>query len=226
MKRMVCLLLCLMLASVAFAREPMKGRHWKKPQMVDEENEVHEEYDEYVSDDDGQDEDEDEGEDDDGEEINIGPREEKIVFKFLSDSEPFRIIELKKLRSINPWEYQKAIRHILGEAKDMEELRRKDPKLFDQITVRRKLEHQSHVMADKIRHVKDKGKRAHLEEELKAILNKLFPLRCLELEKEIDELSHELKKAKMLLEKKKANKDKVIERRFRELTGAEDALAW
>ena len=208
-----------MFVTSAFGREYKKSRHFKKPH-------IHEEIEIYETE--GYEEpgyEGDEGEYDD-EEINIGPREEKIVFKFLKETEPDRIVELKKLRAKEPFEYKDAISHIYFEMKKMEELKRKDPKLFEQFMVRRKLEHQSHKLAEKIRHLRSKEKRAHLEEELKAVLTKLFPLRCLELEREINHLSRELKKAKMLLEKKKKFKDKVIERRFRELTGAEDALAW
>ena len=214
MKRLICLLFVMMMVSTAFGREYKKSRHFKKPHM-DEEIEIYEteggdEYaDEYVD-----------------EEINIGPREEKIVFRFLKETEPDKIVELKKLRAREPFEYKEALQHILFEMKEMEELKGSDPKLFDQFMLRRKLERHSHKLAEKIRHTRSKEKRAHLEEELKAVLTKLFPLRCLEIEREINNLSRELKKAQMLLEKKKKFKDKVIERRFRELTGAEDALAW
>ncbi len=214
-------LLCLITlaaAPVGLCRE--KKRHWKGgPPMT----EIEEEYVEYS---DGHPGDDVYEEYDDEDEPDISPKEEKKVFQFLKKTDPGRIRLLEMLRHKEPFEYREAIRDILSEMNEMDHLRKDNPKLFEKFVIRRKLEVQSHRLADEIHRSRDKTRKAKLEEELRAVLQKLFPLRCLELETQINELSEELAKAKKLLEIKRKNKDKVIERRFRELTGVEDALDW
>jgi len=156
----------------------------------------------------------------------ISPIIEKKVFRYLEENEPDKAAELHELRHRNPFEYRERMQHVMHELHAMARLEKDRPDVHEQLMKRRKLEAASRQLGKKYRTATSKDDTARIEKELRAVLEELFPLRCLELEMRIQELSRELDRARAVLAKKREAKAQVIERRLHELTGHEDELAW
>lgn len=142
-----------------------------------------------------------------------------------------------KLKNAGP-EDQK---EIMGQIEKIrEDLKRGDmqygPKMgppMDPETLRlhgeiKELEMQTHGLGMKLRSLPAESKedRAELQSKLKESVTKLFDLREQARVKEVESLKKRLEELTLMLEKRKANRDQIIERRIRQLSGELDELDW
>ena len=92
-----------------------------------------------------------------------------------------------------------------------------------------KVEMQIEALAEKIRKTEGKTPRAELEAELKKLLDTAFDFRLKKREAELEMLKEEVKEIEAMIEKRKSNKQKIIDRHFLELVSPDDddeELAW
>jgi len=92
----------------------------------------------------------------------------------------------------------------------------------------KELEMQTHGLGMKLRSLPAESKedRAEVQGKLKESVTKLFDLREQARAKEIDNLKKRLEELTRMIEKRKANRDQIIERRIRQLSGELDELDW
>lgn len=100
-----------------------------------------------------------------------------------------------------------------------------DPETAEALLKSRQLEERCDALAEKIRDAKGKP-REEMTAELRGLLSKTFDLRLREPEFELKRLEQEVAEVKALIEKRKANKERIVEHRLNELIGAEDIEWW
>jgi|SaaInlStandDraft_4_1057021.scaffolds.fasta_scaffold24431_2 hypothetical protein len=117
------------------------------------------------------------------------------------------------------------VEHAFGESMDLIKLQREDPKVFERALRERQLEREAEEMAREAEHAEGKAKEKILLR-LKELLSETFDMRQEDMRGEMKELEDELTGLKTLVEKRQKNRDLIIERRAKELTGELDHLEW
>jgi DNA repair exonuclease SbcCD ATPase subunit len=103
-----------------------------------------------------------------------------------------------------------------------------DPELHRLHGEIKELEHQSQQLGMKLRSLPagSKEDRAEVQGKLKEAVTKLFDLREQARVREVEDLKKRLEELTRMLEKRKANRDQIIEKRIRQLSGELDELDW
>ncbi len=118
------------------------------------------------------------------------------------------------------------LRGISAQLREMRELKQRDPERFRQQQEMSEMERRSAELGQKIRRATDAEVKKQVTTELKELLSKLFDLRQQEREKSLQQLEREVKEVREALEKRKAKRDEMIQRRFDQLTGRAEMLEW
>ncbi|MBI5818074.1 MAG: hypothetical protein HZA88_03735 [Verrucomicrobia bacterium] len=118
------------------------------------------------------------------------------------------------------------LRGIAMQAREMNELKRRDPERFRQQQQMAEMERQTVELGQKIRRATDEDIKKAAATELKEVLTKLFDLRQQERERNLQQLEREVKEVREALEKRKAKRDEMIQRRFDQLTGKTELMEW
>lgn len=118
------------------------------------------------------------------------------------------------------------LRGIAMQAREMNELKRRDPERFRQQQQMAEMERQTVELGQKIRRATDEDIKKAAGTELKEVLTKLFDLRQQERERSLQQLEREVKEVRAALEKRKAKRDEMIQRRFDQLTGKTELMEW
>lgn len=100
--------------------------------------------------------------------------------------------------------------------RESSELKERDPKAFAQLQELRKLERESLELADQAR---QPGEREAVSAKLKETLSKLFDLREESKARELAELRKRVDEIEKQIEARKKSKERIVERRRRELLG-------
>lgn len=118
------------------------------------------------------------------------------------------------------------LRGIATQAREMRELKQRDPERFQMQHQMAELERRSVEMGQKVRRAPDEEAKKQATVELKEALAKLFDLRQQDREKSLQQLEREVKEVREALEKRKAKRDEMIQRRFDQLTGRAEVMEW
>lgn len=118
------------------------------------------------------------------------------------------------------------LRGISAQVREMRELKQRDPERFRQQQQMAEMERRSVELGQRIRRATDNEAKKQATTELKELLSKLFDLRQQEREKSLQQLEREVKEVREALEKRKAKRDEMIQRRFDQLTGRAEMLEW
>lgn len=167
-------------------------------------------------------------------------RDEEMEF----DEEEFETIErevMRYIRSVEPrgvevmeaWseedendEYIMTLIEIFESLEEIEELKEEEPQfaaLYNRILVSEiKMEYLGYA----IQEADSPEERKALEDELKALLPRAFEDRMKEAEMEIAMLREEIAEVEAEWKNRQANKEKIIQKRFDDLTGKDDKLDW
>ncbi len=154
------------------------------------------------------------------------PSQEEVL-KWLEQYVPDALQALEELKKEMPEEYEEEIHMRAEMMMYLEELKATNPEMFNRMIEAEKLEYKTWKMAEEISQTRDDARKKQLTVELKTLLEKIFEIRLEERALEIQELEKELKEMKSLIEKRKAMKEKIIERHLQELISFEDeTLEW
>ncbi len=124
-------------------------------------------------------------------------------------------------------EFDRLLRDAYGRFQAMRELKQRDPKEFERVMKMNRLEHESRMMGDEIRRLPaDDAKRTDLKKKLAATLVELFELREAGRWRELEALEFQVKDLRKTLEGRKENKDKIIDKRTKELSGEKSDEDW
>ena len=155
----------------------------------------------------------------------IGPHAE--AFKEFAEPLKERIEQARRLFQERRFEEGRdMLRGIAAQAREMRELKQRDPERFKQQQQIAEMERRSMELGQRIRRATDEEAKKSATTELKEILSKLFDLRQQEREKSLQQLDREMKELREALEKRKAKRDEMIQRRFDQLTGRAEMLEW
>ena len=118
------------------------------------------------------------------------------------------------------------LREITEFARRMRELKAERPDVFELEKQVHALEQRTDDLGRQLREHSEGSIRTTLEEKLRGALGELFDLREQRREREALEIEGELERIRAILKKRQANRDAIIQRRFNQLAGTEDALDW
>jgi hypothetical protein len=114
---------------------------------------------------------------------------------------------------------------LTGEAARLLRIRVQDPRLYRDLLQQKRLQREATAQARLV--VRSQGlNRSERKEKLNEVLAAEFDIRQRLMAREVASLEAELANLKALLQKRKANRDGIIERRSDELTGEGENLEW
>ncbi|MCX6910691.1 MAG: hypothetical protein NTY01_21985 [Verrucomicrobia bacterium] len=155
----------------------------------------------------------------------IGPNAE--AFKEFAEPLKDRIQQAQRLFQERRFEEGRDMLHgIAAQAREMRELKQRDPERFRMQQQMAEMERRSVELGQRVRRAPDDEAKKSATTELKELLNKLFESRQQEREKSLQQLEREVKEVREALEKRKARRDEMIQHRFDQLTGRTEVMEW
>ncbi len=115
---------------------------------------------------------------------------------------------------------------LLRFAREFRDIHRELPEMADDVLERHELEREAEELAESMEDVEDKGRKDNLERELRSVLDEAFEISIRIREREADQIHEELVEIRTLLEKRRKNKEAIIERRLAELLEGVDPYEW
>jgi hypothetical protein len=136
---------------------------------------------------------------------------------WLKDNEPETF---RRLNQIQVDGHREEVQRILSDAsmRDMSELKQRDPKAYEKMQAMRSLERESMELAEQARRGPPDEKEATTKKLLEN-LGKQFELREEQRQREIAELKKRVEGLEKALTERKSSKEKIVERRKKELLG-------
>jgi hypothetical protein len=140
-------------------------------------------------------------------------------------NDPALFEEVTRLESERPEEATRRWTRLAHEVRDLNWMKDHDPERYDSRLKIRKLEGKSEDLADRARRSEGQEKE-EAKRELKEVLGQLFDLREADKQWELKRLEDELSRLKESFDKRRAAKDKIVERRLEEMTGEAGDFDW
>ncbi len=138
---------------------------------------------------------------------------------WLKDNEPETLRRLNQMQSEN---HREEAQRVLGDAsirmREMNELKLRDPKAYERMQAMRSLEREGMELAEQARRGPPEDKEAATKKLLEN-LGKQFELREEQRVREIAELKRRVEGLEKALTERKTSKEKIVERRKKELLG-------
>jgi hypothetical protein len=148
------------------------------------------------------------------------------VGQWLRDNEPESFRHLNQLQEDGRRdEAQRFLAEASVRMRDLSDLKQRDPKAFERMQEMRRLEREGGELAEQGRKASPEEKDA-VSRKLQENLSKQFDLREDQRVREIGELKRRVEALEKSLGERKANKDKIVERRRRELMGEKGDDEW
>ena len=148
------------------------------------------------------------------------------VLAWLKENEPETMGRLLKLQEEGRNE---DARRLLWEAgprmRELKELQQRDPKSFEKMMELHRLERESMALAEQAR-VAPPEEREAAQKKLRESLSRLFDLREESRLREVAELKRRVEGLEKAMAERKANKDRIVEKRRRELLGEKSEDDW
>lgn len=153
---------------------------------------------------------------------------EKETLQFLKKNVPGLLEELKEVkREDGEREYKLMLQELQDMLSYYYELKEVSPETADALLRAEQLEQDTYPVAEKIAGSKDDQEKAVLEARLKGMLDEIFELRLKEYAWEIKELESELNEIRNEFERRKKNKDLILNNRMKEIMAeVDEALSW
>ena len=152
---------------------------------------------------------------------------EEEVMEFLEKNIPIYYKQMKELKKDDEMEYEEVLdeaRMQLEDYNQMLEYSPEEAKLYLRIEV---LNSEAGVLAEKYSKSEKKSEKEGIKKKLSANLDEVFDSHIKIRMMEVEMLSEEINEIKSMVEKRKSNKDKIIDRRLTELLSAQDdELDW
>jgi len=149
------------------------------------------------------------------------PEQEKIGLEFVRAYHPLRAFEIERNKSRNPAEFYQTLREGFEQRMDLERLRADNSEAFAHAEQMLRLDARCEQLALDYRRA-ELDKRPPLEAQLKELVNQIFEVRQGDMEERLKNLEQEYLNLKNTVEKRRKNKDRVVEIRALQLMGDED----
>jgi tetratricopeptide (TPR) repeat protein len=149
------------------------------------------------------------------------------VREWLKENEPETARQVARLEEEGRRQEAMALLMQAGERRrEMEDVRRRDPQGYEKMASMRRLERESIELAEKVRQAPAGAARDEGVRKLNDLLGKLFDLREEARAREIVELKRRIEELEKSLSSRKAGKDRIVERRRKELLGEKIDEDW
>jgi tetratricopeptide (TPR) repeat protein len=149
------------------------------------------------------------------------------VREWLRENEPETARQVARLEEEGRRQDAMDLLRQAGERRrEMEDVRRRDPQGFEKMASMRRMERESIELAEKVRPMPAGAERDEAVKKLNGLLGKLFDLREEARAREIVELKRRIEELEKSLSSRKAGKERIVERRRRELLGEKIDEDW
>jgi hypothetical protein len=152
------------------------------------------------------------------------PRAEAILDFLKTEYRP-ELEQLSRLGEQRSPEAPEFAGHLVNQAAEMLELRQYRPELFEEQMESRRLDRRSQELAEAYRRATGE-ERERLGVELKKVLETAFAARLRLQSKQLEAMREELQQQERRLEAREQSRERIVERRFQQLTGQGDDLEW
>ncbi|MBI2901544.1 MAG: tetratricopeptide repeat protein [Planctomycetes bacterium] len=158
----------------------------------------------------------------------MGPEDAERMFleirDYLKENDPETLRRLEGLRAERRMEeFFNELREVVRRKQEMDELKQRDPEQYAKFLKMRELERRCGELAEKIRRG---DKSEDLRKELATALGQLFDLREEMRAKDLAELKRRVEELEKTLQKRRENKQAIIEKKLREMTGEKAVDDW
>jgi hypothetical protein len=156
----------------------------------------------------------------------VPPFNPEDVRAWLKDNEPETLRRVNQMQSEG---HREEVQRMLGDAsmrmRDLNDLKQRDPKAFERMQSMRTLDREGMELAEQVRRGPPEEREAATKK-LQENLAKQFDLREEQRVREISELKRRIEGLEKSLTDRKANKEKIVERRKKELLGEKVDEDW
>lgn len=154
-------------------------------------------------------------------------RESEELREFLRTFDPRMAEEMNRLRETGRMEeYRRLLHEANKRMADLKRMKEHNPDEYERVVKVNRLEQETVEMAHRLREGRTDNPPEKVRETLASGVRELFDLREESREREVKELRRRLEELEKSLEKRKANRERIIERRIRELLGEADDEGW
>ena len=154
---------------------------------------------------------------------------EERILRYLEENRPEEFERLTRLKEKSPSDYWRVLgrlgRRIRGR-RFLEDLKEDDPERYEKVVRIKELERESRQLARKYREINDPEEKETIRTNLNNLLSEIFDLRQEERETETKRLERELKRLREKIIRRWENKEAIVNRRLKEMTGEADYLRW
>jgi len=147
----------------------------------------------------------------------------------LRELQTYFYVDLDRLDRLEHGDREEAediLEELIEQAADMLELKEEEPERYREMTELRRYYSVSAELAEAIRKTNDQGESEKLTARLRKSLEAYFDLKQKLMLREIREIGYELEELKRIYQKRKEKRNRMIERRLRELVEEEEDLEW
>ena len=155
----------------------------------------------------------------------LTPEQEAEVLDYLKEMRPEQADELLKWKDRRPEQYRRALSRAFREMRYVQDMKERDPELYKIVSQEKQFDSQSQTLARQYRNTDDENEKKRIEDEVKKLLDKIFDLRQMNYEAEIERLEKRLAEAKENNAERLANKSEIVQRRLEELLSIK-SLRW
>lgn len=156
----------------------------------------------------------------------LTPDDEKEALEFVKIVAPFRLDDLKNLKTFDPREYQARLMDILHNKDRLDMVKRNDPDQYQSMLEEAKLDQQSFQLSEQYRKANSPDEKQRIKSQLTDVLNQLFDVREKNKQGEIKHLEEELARLKSTMTDRQKNKNQIVTERLKEMLDEMDSLKW
>ena len=156
----------------------------------------------------------------------VSEEQVKQFEEWLKTEDPDRYKEIQEIRNINPQVYKRIVFEGVHHWRHVMMLKSKDPEAYALIKKEMDYNKKLHSLMKQYKEAQDENKKKQLKSQISEVLNQLFDVRTQNRSKEISHLEEQVNQLKKMMEKRKANKKLIVERKIQEITGEMDGLQW
>lgn len=145
---------------------------------------------------------------------------------WLKTEDPDRYKEIQEIKGINPQVYKRIVFEGVNHWRHLMMIKSRDPEAYALMKKEMDYNKKLHSLMKQYKESKDENQKKQLKSQISEVVNQLFDVRTQNRSKEISHLEEQVNQLKKMMEKRKANKKLIVERKIQELTGEMDGLQW
>lgn len=150
----------------------------------------------------------------------------KSFESWLKTEDPDKYSEIQEMKSNNPEIYKRIVFEGVRHYSFLKMMQKKDPESYQRLLKEMKLDGKLRRLSKEYRDSKDEAKKKELKAQMKPVVEQLFDIRTQNREREVKEISKKVKQLQEMIQKRKTNKNTIIERKLQEVTGEMQGMEW